>query len=136
MELARLGAAGSFRLVELAGAPAVVNFFASWCAPCVREMPEIEEVKQQVGAGVQFVGINVQDTIEDGLALIEQTGITWQVVRDPDGALVRAIGGRGMPITVLLDDAGRIVATHTGALTAGQLRSKIADELDVGGGEP
>ena len=43
-----------------------MNFFASWCAPCVAEMPAFEAVKSAVGGDVAFVGINVQDRIEDG----------------------------------------------------------------------
>ena len=131
LELPLLGAMDTFRLGELAGSPVVVNFFASWCAPCVQEMPEIEEVKQQVDANVRFVGVNVQDPADAGLELVERTGITWQVVRDPDGALIRAIGGRGMPTTVLLAPDGSIAASVTGALSAPDLRALLADALDV-----
>jgi thiol-disulfide isomerase/thioredoxin len=104
----------TFSLADVAGRPAVVNFFASWCAPCVTEMPAFEEVKVAVGGEVTFVGIDMQDGIEDGRALVERTGITWRVARDPQGELVRAVGGVGMPTTVLLDADGAIVEQRTG----------------------
>ena len=121
----------SFALADLAGRPAVVNFFASWCAPCVSEMPAFEEVKAAVGAEVAFVGVDVQDRIEDGEALVERTGITWEVARDPDGELVRAVGGVGMPTTVLLDAAGAIVELRTGALNRDQLGDLVAEHFGV-----
>ena len=122
---------GSFTLADVGGRPAVVNFFASWCAPCVSEMPAFEAVKSAVGDEVAFVGINVQDRIEDGAALIERTGITWQIARDPDGELVRAVGGVGMPTTVLLDADGAIVELRTGALGQDQLGDLLREHFGV-----
>lgn len=117
----------TFSLADVTGRPAVVNFFASWCAPCVAEMPAFEEVKVAVGDEVAFVGIDVQDGIEDGQALIERTAITWQVARDPQGELVRAMGGVGMPTTVLLDADGAVVERRTGALDGDEL-ARLLDE--------
>lgn len=131
IELPRLDGEGSLRLADLAGRPAVVNFFASWCAPCVTEMPEIEEVKQQVGEDVAFVGVNVQDSVDDATELIDRTGVTWDIVRDVDGELTTAVGSVGMPTTVLLDAEGNIVERQTGALDADELRGLLTSALGI-----
>lgn len=131
IELPRVDGEGSLRLADLAGRPAVVNFFASWCAPCVTEMPEIEEVKQQVGEDVAFVGVNVQDSVDDATELIDRTGVTWDIVRDVDGELTTAVGSVGMPTTVLLDAEGNIVERQTGALDADELRGLLTSALGI-----
>ena len=94
-------------------------------------MPAFEEVKAGVAGAVSFVGIDVQDRAEDGQALVERTGITWEIARDPDGELVRAVGGLGMPTTVLLDARGGIVEHRTGALNATELRALLQEHFGV-----
>lgn len=131
LELATFDDGETFQLADLAGRPVVVNFFASWCVPCVREMPDLERVKQELGDQVAFVGINVQDSAEAGRDLIEETGITWQVARDPDGEAVLAAGVRGMPTTLLLDVDGSVVEHRTGALDDGELRDLLAEHFDI-----
>jgi thiol-disulfide isomerase/thioredoxin len=119
-------------LSSLRGGPTVVNFFASTCVPCVTEMPAFEEVYQEVGDEVAFLGLAVADRADDALALVEQTGVTYPTAQDPDSAVITALGGSVLPTTVLLDADGEIVATHNGELDADQLRGLLADELDIG----
>lgn len=136
VELPTFEEGATLRLEDVTGGPVVVNFFASWCAPCVREMPEIESVKQAVGDQVTFVGIDVQDSLEDGEALIERTGITWRTARDPDGALVLAAGVQGMPTTLLLDEDGTVLLRRTGALDADELTELLAEHFGIEAGDP
>lgn len=131
VELPTFEDGGTFRLADVVGGPVVVNFFASWCAPCVREMPGIESVKQAVGDRVTFVGIDVQDRLEDGLDLIERTGITWQTARDPDGVLTLAAGVQGMPTTLLLDEDGRVLERRTGAISEEELADLLAEHFGI-----
>lgn len=116
-------------VADYAGTPMVVNFFASWCVPCVREMPAFEQVHQDVGDQVAFVGVNVQDSATEGADLIEETGITYDVGRDPDGSLLASFGGVAMPTTVLVDADGTIVRVLSGATTAEELRAAIDEDL-------
>lgn len=118
-------------LSTLRGTPVLVNFFASTCVPCVREMPAFEEVFQEVGDEVRFLGLAMQDRPEDALDLIERTGITYPAAQDRDGSVINALGGTVLPTTVLLDAEGEIVANHSGALDADELRKLLADELDI-----
>ena len=116
-------------VADYAGTPMVVNFFASWCVPCVREMPAFEQVHQDVGDQVAFLGVNVQDSVTEGRDLVDETGITYDVGRDPDGSLLAAFGGVAMPTTVLVDADGTIVRVLSGATDAEELRAAIDEDL-------
>jgi cytochrome c biogenesis protein CcmG, thiol:disulfide interchange protein DsbE len=116
-------------LGDYEGTPLVVNFFASWCAPCITEMPALEEVHQHYGDEVAFLGLAMNDTVEDAQELVDRTGVTWDLGRDPRGEIIRELGGIGMPTTVLVTAEGRVVETHTGQLTSGELTELIDAEL-------
>ena len=118
-------------LSSLRGRPTVVNFFASTCTPCVKEMPAFEEVHQEVGTEVAFIGLAVTDPPDDAQALVEQTGVTYRTALDQDGSVINALGGTVLPTTVVLDADGVVLATHPGELTADELRALLADELGV-----
>lgn len=118
-------------LSSLYGTPLLVNFFASTCVPCVTEMPDLEAVHQEVGDQVTFLGLALQDRPEDAVDLVERTGVTYRTAQDKDGSVIAALGGTVLPTTVLLDADGQIVAVHNGQLDAGDLRSILADELDI-----
>jgi thiol-disulfide isomerase/thioredoxin len=120
------GTEGSLR--DFAGEPVVLNFFASWCAPCVEEMPAFEEVHQDLGEQVRFVGVNRPDRADAAQRIIDQTGITYEVVRDP-GTLLESLEGLVMPTTVLITAEGRVVRLHSGPMNADQLRTAIDEEL-------
>src|SRR5688500_15712234 len=68
------GSTGS--LADYRGKPLVVNFFAAWCVPCVKEMPDFEKVHQERGDEVQFLGFDVRDQLEEGKKIAERTGVT------------------------------------------------------------
>ncbi len=111
------------------GTPLVVNFFASWCAPCLAEMPDFEQVHDEVGARVAFVGLNLQDDDEAGRSVVERTGVTYEVGTDPDGTIFLSLDGIAMPTTAFINAAGVIVDVHSGAMSAGELRDRIDDLL-------
>ena len=120
-------------LSSVRGTPTVVNFFSSTCTPCITEMPAFEEVYQDVGDGgdVAFLGLAVADRTDDAMALVDQTGVTYPTAEDKDSSVISALGGTLLPTTVLLDADGKIVSSHSGALTADELRHLLADDLGV-----
>jgi peroxiredoxin len=120
---------GTLQLEELAGRPAVINFFASWCAPCVAEMPEFEAVHQDLGDEVDFVGVAATDDRDAEMELIERTGVTYDTVRDPQGDVMTALGVLGLPATVLVGADGRIAEYHLGELDGRELRELIDEHL-------
>jgi peroxiredoxin len=120
---------GSVSLAQMTGEPLVVNFFASWCGPCVAEMPDLEQVHRERAGEIRMIGVNTQDARADARALVTETGVTYDLVWDDDGALFRAFGVIGMPSTFLVAPDGRIVYRHAGILTASMLAALIDDHL-------
>lgn len=115
----------SVALADYRGQPVVLNFFASWCVPCRREMPAFEAVHQRVGDRVAFIGVDHQDNRPDALDLIRQTGISYPTGFDPDGTIAPEYGVVGMPTTVFISADGRILEQHTGALSESDLQASI-----------
>ncbi|CAN5864572.1 hypothetical protein BH24ACT3_BH24ACT3_10610 [soil metagenome] len=115
---------GEASLADYRGAPVVVNFFATWCTPCIREMPGFEQVHQRRDE-ITFLGVNTQDSLEDGRALAERTGVTYDLARDPDGTVLEAFQPIGMPTTVLVRADGTIAEVHTGELSPTELDALI-----------
>ncbi len=122
------------RLGDWAVTPLVVNFWASWCPPCVAEMSAaFQPVHRDLGDRVAFVGLNLQDDPHDAFGVVRVTGATYELGRDPTGELFSAFGGFGMPTTVLIDESGVVVDTHTGALSREQLQQLIAKAFGIEG---
>ena len=119
-------------LSELRGTPVVINFFGSWCAPCLKEMPAFEAVHQDLGDEVTFIGLAVNDRPEDAQATVAETGVTYRVGRDLDGALLEHFEGIKMPTTVILDADGTVVHREDGELDEDELRALLADVVGTG----
>jgi len=111
--------------------PTVVNFFASWCAPCIAEMPDFEQVSRQLEGTVDFVGVAVNDRTADARRIVDQTGVTYPWARDARGDVSNAARITQMPATMFVDAAGQVVSVHSGALDAARLLELIESELGV-----
>ena len=116
---------GRVELGSLRGKPVVVNFWASWCVPCRKEMPDFEAAHQQFGDRVAFLGVNHQDGRTPARDLLRQTGVTYPSGSDPDGKVAADYGLRGMPSTVFISSDGQIVASRTGELSRSELDGMI-----------
>lgn len=114
-----------FRFADLEGKPAVVNFWASYCAPCIKEMPAIEAVHQSLGDQVTIVGVNNQDRDDKADQLAAETGVTYTLVRDPRGDAFFELGLTVMPTTLFVDAGGDVVATTFGELTEAELTEAV-----------
>lgn len=126
VEMAGFEDDGTVTLAQFEGKPLVMNFWASWCPPCIAEMPDFEKVFQDVKDDVQFLGVNQSDNHSAAADLVARTGVTYPLASDPNGEVFAAFGGAGMPTTVFIDADGRVVDVVTGQLTEDQLREKIA----------
>lgn len=124
--------AAPVRLADFRGRPLVVNFWASWCAPCVAEMPELQEVSEAVAGQATVLGVNYRDPDHDAArAFVDELGITYELASDPAGDFLNAVRGIGMPTTLLVDEAGTIVYRHTGILDEDQLSDLLERYLGV-----
>lgn len=97
-----------FTLASLLGKVVLVNFWATWCEPCVTEMPSLQRVRDKLAPGFEVLGVNYQEGPARIQAFIDRSGITFPVVRDTDGAVAKAWGARMFPASYLVDRAGRV----------------------------
>lgn len=121
------GSRASF--ADYRGQPLVVNFWASTCTPCVREMPALQRVHTALGDDVAFLGVDVLDDEADADAFADDAGVTYELARDPDGAISRAFEVEILPVTALVARDGTIVDTEFGMVTAGELCDKVNQAL-------
>lgn len=112
-----------------AGRPLVINFFASWCAPCRAELPDMARAHAIYGDRVDFVGVDFQEPSEAAAAeLLYETGIKYPIMEDPDGALLRELGTLPtMPTTIFLTADSVIVERHHGLILSDQLAERIEE---------
>jgi thiol-disulfide isomerase/thioredoxin len=121
---------GEGTLDDFAGQPLVVNFWGEWCAPCVAEMPELQQVSEEYEGEVAFLGIDTNDAIDKGRDLAERTGVDYTLAHDPTGdEIAVAFGVQAMPTTVFIDGDGTIVRTWTGRIREDELRQAIEQDL-------
>jgi cytochrome c biogenesis protein CcmG, thiol:disulfide interchange protein DsbE len=110
------------------GKPVVVNFWASWCAPCVAEHPLLVELVRQTG--VRLVGINHKDTAVNARRFLGRYGNPFAIVGvDGNGRASIEWGVYGMPETFVLDGRGRIVFKHVGPISEDSLRRDIVPAI-------
>jgi cytochrome c biogenesis protein CcmG/thiol:disulfide interchange protein DsbE len=124
--------------LELAGlrGPAVINVWASWCGPCGREMPVLEQF-HRANADVGLIGIDFQDPQpEKAEQLVARTGVTYPLYEDFDGELSGAAPFpvlRGLPFTALVDEQGRVVHQEFGEVeSVEELEGMVREHLGVG----
>lgn len=113
------------RLSDFRGQGVVVNYWASWCLPCLAELPGFEQVYQRHRGAVTFLGINLADDPSSALSVVAQTGITYPLAVDADGVTFNAFGGYAMPTTVFISPDGEVLELHGGPLTAEELEARI-----------
>ncbi|MCC6070986.1 TlpA family protein disulfide reductase [Massilia sp. GCM10020059] len=114
-------------LPELArGRPAVINLWATWCPPCIREMPVLAAAQQR-DMGISFVFTNQGESAGTVSQFLRTHGLKLDnVLLDPQSATARAVGSSGMPTTLFFDAAGQLVDAHLGAVSDASLAEKLA----------
>jgi cytochrome c biogenesis protein CcmG/thiol:disulfide interchange protein DsbE len=138
-DLPALEGTGRVRLADFEGKPVVVNFFASWCEPCKKELPEFTAAARQLAGKVAFVGVNSKEiTAPAGVALARSMGLA-----DAGITLARDVGPgssalharyevrSAMPITAFYDAAGKLKYVAAGQLTKDKLSAQLQELYGV-----
>lgn len=123
-DLPQLEVAGRLRHTDLPGQPRLVNYWASWCTPCLQEHPLLMRLARE--QQVLLLGINYKDTPEDASRWLARHGNPFGVVaQDLDGRAGLDWGVYGVPETFVLDARGVILHKHIGPLTETAWREQI-----------
>ena len=115
------------RLADLRGRPVIVNFWASWCGPCVEEFPLLRDAAaRHADDGLAVVGIVWRDRSEAARDFMRRNGATWAAAMDPGERVARDYGILGPPETYFIGRDGTIVARQIGQISATSLDEKLA----------
>ena len=98
----------------------VVSLWSTWCVPCRRELPQLQQfaVEHQ---DVSVVAVNLGDKLDSVAAYADEIGLTMPVVIDSEGRISSALGVTSVPSTIVIDSHGKVIATHVGEITANEL---------------
>ena len=105
----------NLRLQEQRGRVVLVNFWATWCAPCRQEMPHLSKLYDKYGSsGFVLLGVNVDDDTKNAIDLATKLGLKFPVSLDSDKKVSRLYDLSAMPSTVLIDREGKVRFVHRG----------------------
>lgn len=117
-------------LSDYQGQVVLLNFWATWCAPCRAEIPAIEAVLQtRQGEPFAVLGVNYQESRERVRPFAEELSMTYPILLDETGRVMQTYRAPGLPMSILLDEQGVIQHRHAGLLTEAQLEGYLAELL-------
>jgi cytochrome c biogenesis protein CcmG/thiol:disulfide interchange protein DsbE len=131
LALPQLTGTGERSLASYRGKVVVLNFWASWCGPCIDEAPVLERAQQRLqkaNAGT-VVGVTLRDATPDSLGFIRKYGISYPSMRDVDGDLAHKYGTNQLPETFVIDREGKVAAIARGSLDQATMDKALARVL-------
>lgn len=132
-DFARVDLAGHpVRLRDYRGKLVLLSFWATWCEPCRAEAPRFSEWQRQYGPqGLQILGISMDDDVSAVATFVRDLGLSYPIVMG-DVPLAEQFGGvLGLPLSFLIDPAGRIVARYRGEPDLGRIEQRIRESLSA-----
>jgi cytochrome c biogenesis protein CcmG, thiol:disulfide interchange protein DsbE len=118
----------SVRLAESRGKPVVLNFWASWCAPCRKEFPLLRAALER-HRDLAAIGVVFQDVESDARSFAREQRATWPLASDPDGSLAHAYGVRAIPQTFFITADGQIASRLFGFTSNDALERQLTKIL-------
>lgn len=120
----------SFTLYENNGKPTLINFWATWCGPCVEEMPAFERLKEEYGDQINLIAVDCAEEKSTVDKFIKDNNYTFEVGYD-NGDISEAYGITGIPFTVVLDRNNEIVKTFTGSRGVEAQYNAYKEQLEI-----
>lgn len=118
-------------LSELQGKPVIINFWATWCGPCVKEMPAFERLKADYGDEIGIIAVNCGDDAETVKEFVEKNGYTFPIALDETYDISMLYPTNGIPYTVILDENGTVSHLSTGATDADTMYEMYKEALGL-----
>jgi thiol-disulfide isomerase/thioredoxin len=113
-------------LASFRGKPVVLNLWATWCPPCIREMPVLQQAQRQ-REDVHFVFVNQGEPSGRVSSFLATRGLVLRnVLLDAGGQVASDLGARALPTTLFFDAEGRLVAARVGELSSGSLGARLS----------
>jgi thiol-disulfide isomerase/thioredoxin len=110
------GISGPSRMLsDYRGKPLVINVWASWCGPCRQEMPSLQRLARRGGGRFNVIGISTDDYADRAAAFVRLTGTSFEHFIDSRLVLEHMLGAERLPLTLLVDARGRVLARYYGA---------------------
>jgi thiol-disulfide isomerase/thioredoxin len=113
------------RLEDFRGKAVILNFWATWCAPCKQEMPLLQKFADTFGTSVVVIGIDSQEQATDVATYLQENQIQFPVALDLDGEITRKYQVNGFPTTFFLDQNGILRSEQIGALREDLLQDHL-----------
>ncbi|MHB1927880.1 MAG: TlpA family protein disulfide reductase [Acidimicrobiales bacterium] len=118
-------------LAQFKGHPVVVNFWASWCPPCRKEMPALAVTARRLAGKVDFVGVDTNDTRGAAISFASKTGVAYPLAFDPHGKTAGNYGVYGLPTTFFVSAQGKLLGRQVGGMTERRLAQLIKESFGV-----
>lgn len=113
------------KLSDYLGKPIVLNFWAHWCGPCQREMPEFNAMYEELGGEVTFLMLHVGPEVEEGKEKVTEGGYTFPVLFDADSEVTNMYGISAFPTSLFINEEGHLKAYYIGVMDAALLQRGI-----------
>ncbi len=118
-------------LSSLRGKPTIINFWATWCPPCRRELPALQTAYMKYKEQLGFVAVDVKEDALSVAAFANELGLTYPIVLDQDGQISEAkYEIRGFPTTIFVDARGVVAVRHVGPLDESSIDSYLIPLLE------
>lgn len=121
----------SITLSDFKGKPVIINFWATWCGPCVKEMPAFERLQADFGDKIGIIAVNCGDDADTVKDFASENGYTFPIALDEDYKINMLYPTSSIPYTVVLDANGKITHISAGAVDADTMYEKYKDALGV-----
>lgn len=128
---------GEIRLSDFRGKVVLLNFFASWCAPCAAEAPDLRATSEKYGGrNVVFVGVAILDEFDQAQAFLERHRLTYPAAFDRGNKIMEKYQVTGLPTSIFIDPSGMIVSRFVGPFIGPEGVAELERRLAQAGAQP